>query len=253
MNKLHWLFRLIVSSFLFFLFENIGHAQDLGEAGLELADQVREMPVSATVRLMVIVSALTFLPAMMLAMTPFTRFIIVFSMMRQAVGVQQAPPNQVLVGLSLFLSLLIMQPVLEQVNTEAIQPFMSGEIETFEALEVGMAPLRTFMLSNTRRVDLETMMKISRQQPVDSLSEIPSTVVISSFLLSELKTAFVIGVKIYLPFLVVDIIIANILLGMGMLVLPPVIISLPFKIMLFVLMDGWTLLISSMVNSFYGV
>jgi flagellar biosynthetic protein FliP len=130
---------------------------------------------------------------------------------------------------------------------------MAGEMEVLDAAETAMEPMRNFMLANTRRADLQTMMKISQTPKVDTLSEIPSTVVVSSFLLSELKTAFVIGVKVYLPFLVLDIIIANILLGMGMMVLPPIIISLPFKIMLFVLMDGWSLLITSMTSSFYGV
>jgi flagellar biosynthetic protein FliP len=174
-------------------------------------------------------------------------------MMRQAIGLQQSPPNQVLVGLSLFLSLMIMQKPLNQVYDEAITPFMQGEVEVLDAVEIGMDPMRDFMLANTRRADLQTMLGISQIANVQTLEEIPSTVVVSSFLLSELKTAFVIGVKIYLPFLVLDIIVANILLGMGMMVLPPIIISLPFKIMLFVLMDGWSLLITSITSSFYGV
>jgi len=253
MSKLSWIFKVISGVVLFFLLENVGYAQDMADAGLEIADELRDTPVSSTVRILLILSAITFLPAMLLAMTPFTRFIIVFSMLRQAVGLQQAPPNQVLIGLSLFLSLLIMQPTLTQVNDTAFKPFMAGEMETFDAIEEGMKPMRTFMLANTRRADLETMIDVGNLGEVTTLDEIPSTIVISSFLLSELKTAFVIGVKIYLPFLVVDIIIANILLGMGMLVLPPVIISLPFKIMLFVLMDGWSLLITSMVKSFHGL
>ena len=236
-----------------FGFESLANAQGIAESGVGLAEEVRDMPVSSTVRLLFILTALTFLPAMILAMTPFTRFIIVFSMMRQAIGLQQSPPNQVLIGLSLFLSLMIMKSPLTQVYDEAIVPFMDGQTEVLETAEKAMEPMRNFMLANTRRADLQTMMDISQSDPVSTLEEIPSTVVVTSFLLSELKTAFVIGVKIYLPFLVLDIIIANILLGMGMLVLPPVIISLPFKIMLFVLMDGWSLLIRSMTSSFYGV
>ena len=244
---------LFFAPILFFLFEDAALAQDLAETGVEMAEEVRDMPVSSTIRLLFILSALTFVPAVMLAMTPFTRFIIVFSMLRQAIGLQQAPPNQVLVGLSLMLSFMIMQNPLTQAYDNGIEPFMSGEIETFEALDATMKPMREFMLSNTRRDDLQTMMDIAKVDDVESLDDIPSSVVICSFVLSELKTAFVIGVRIYLPFLVVDIIIANILLGMGMLVLPPVVISLPFKIMLFVLMDGWGLLIRSMTASFYGV
>ena len=236
-----------------FGFENVAMAQDLADSAIELSEEVRDMPVSSTIRLLFILTALTFLPAMILAMTPFTRFVIVFSMMRQAIGLQQSPPNQVLIGLSLFLSLMIMQKPLNQVYDEAVTPFMQGEVEVLDAVEIGMDPMRNFMLANTRRADLQTMLGISQIANVQTLEEIPSTVVVSSFLLSELKTAFVIGVKIYLPFLVLDIIVANILLGMGMMVLPPIIISLPFKIMLFVLMDGWSLLITSITSSFYGV
>jgi len=252
MNKLSLILKFIFGGILFFCFEDIGYAQDLAESGAEFAEELRNTPVSSTVRILFILTAITFVPAMLLAMTPFTRFIIVFSMMRQAIGLQQSPPNQILIGLSLFLSLLIMQPTLEQVQEEALQPFLDGQMETFDAIETGMKPMRNFMLVNTRRVDLETMVDIGRIGKVDTLDDIPSNIVICSFMLSELKTAFVIGVKIYLPFLVIDIIIANILLGMGMLVLPPVVISLPFKIMLFVLMDGWSLLITSLVKSFYG-
>jgi flagellar biosynthetic protein FliP len=146
-----------------------------------------------------------------------------------------------------------MQTPLTEAYDNGIEPFMSGEMEVFDALDATMKPMRGFMLSNTRRDDLQTMINIGKVENVESLDDIPSSIVICSFVLSELKTAFVIGVRIYLPFLVVDIIVANILLGMGMLVLPPIIISMPFKIMLFVLMDGWSLLIRSMTASFYGV
>ncbi len=243
----------VLSCLSFVCFEQVAMAQELADSAVELSEEVRDMPVSSTIRLLFILTALTFLPAMILAMTPFTRFIIVFSMMRQAIGLQQSPPNQVLVGLSLFLSLMIMKQPLTTVYDTAVTPFMEGEMEVLDAAETAMEPMRNFMLANTRRADLQTMINISQTPTVETLEEIPSTVVVSSFLLSELKTAFVIGVKIYLPFLVLDIIVANILLGMGMMVLPPIIISLPFKIMLFVLMDGWSLLITSMTSSFYGV
>lgn len=249
----YWLLQLSVVLIAWICFEQGVWAQDIAESAVDLAEEMRDMPVSSTVRLLFILTALTFIPAMVLAMTPFTRFVIVFSMMRQAIGLQQSPPNQVLVGLSLFLSLMIMRNPLTTAYDTAVVPFMDGQMETIEAVETAMVPMRHFMLSNTRRSDLETMMEIGQVTGVEHLEEIPSPVVISAFVLSELKTAFVIGVKIYLPFLAVDIIIANILLGMGMLVLPPVIISLPFKIMLFVLMDGWSLLIRSITTSFYGV
>jgi flagellar biosynthetic protein FliP len=230
-----------------------GAADPFAEGVTQMADEVRDMPVATTVRLIMILTALTFVPAILLVMTPFTRFIIVFSMLRQALGLQQAPPNQVLIGLALFMSALVMGPTLSEVNETAIQPYMAGEMETTAALETAIAPMRRFMLSNTRRDDLSAVMNMGRIAPPETLSEIPTTAAVSAFVLSELKTAFVIAIKVYLPFLVIDIVIANVLLSMGMMVLPPVIISLPFKLMLFVLMDGWNLLVRSMAAGFGGV
>jgi len=232
---------------------SVGAADPFAEGVTQMADEVRDMPVATTVRLIMILTALTFVPAILLVMTPFTRFIIVFSMLRQALGLQQAPPNQVLIGLALFMSALVMGPTLSEVNETAIQPYMAGEMETTAALETAIAPMRRFMLSNTRRDDLSAVMNMGRIAPPETLSEIPTTAVVSAFVLSELKTAFVIAIKVYLPFLVIDIVIANVLLSMGMMVLPPVIISLPFKLMLFVLMDGWNLLVRSMAAGFGGI
>ena len=207
--------------------------------------------VSTSVRLVMLFTALTFLPALLLVMTPFTRFVIVFSLLRQALGLQQSPPNQVLVGLALFLSMMVMGPTIEQVQTDALDPYMAGELDTSDAIDRGMTPMRRFMLDNTHRSDIQAMLKIARlQDRPTSLDEIPSSVVVSAFVLSELKTAFIIAVKVYIPFLVIDIVVASVLLGMGMMVLPPVVISLPFKLLLFVLMDGWGLLVTSMVAGF---
>lgn len=222
----------------------------VGEGFVELADEMRDMPVASSVRIIVLLTALTLLPAMLLCMTPFTRFVIVFSMLRQALGLQQAPPNQVLVGLALFMSLLIMRPTLDVVVEDSVDPYIAGEIDTGQAVESALVPMRRFMLEHTRRNDLSAVMAIGRMERPETLEAIPTTAVVSAFVLSELKTAFVVGVKIFLPFLVIDIIVANILLGMGMMVLPPVIISLPFKILLFVLMDGWNLLVRSMAAGF---
>ena len=237
------------------MFSSVAWAQEdpAGDIALKAVEEVRDLPVSSTVRLLVILTALTFLPAMLLAMTPFTRFIIVLSMLRQAVGLQQSPPNQVLVGLCMFLSLLLMRPTLTEVYNTALLPFMNGELQPGEAFELAMEPMRIFMLSNTRKEDLSTMLEIGQLPPPEGLDDIPHSIVVSSFMLSELKTAFIIGVKIYLPFLVIDVVVASILLGMGMMVLPPVVLSLPFKILLFVLMDGWSLLIRMMASGFYGV
>ena len=231
------------------LWPDLALAEDAADVAVGMAEELSEVPVSSTVRLLVILTALTFLPAMLLVTTPFTRFIIVFSMLRQALGLQQSPPNQVLVGMALFLSLTLMQPVLSAINKDALEPYLDGQIETVEAIKVASGPMRNFMLQNTRRDDLGVMLEIGQVTQPESLDDIPFPIVVSSFVLSELKTAFVIGVKIYIPFLVIDVIVANILLGMGMMVLPPVIISLPFKLLLFILMDGWSLLIRSMASS----
>jgi len=206
--------------------------------------------VSVAVRLVVLLTALTFIPAMVLVMTPFTRFVIVFSLLRQALGLQQSPPNQVLIGLSLFLAMLVMQPALDQVNDQAIQPYLAGEIETTVALERGVVPVRGFMLANVHSDDMRTVAKIARLERPESLSDIPLSAVVSAYMLTELKSAFVIAIKVYIPFLVIDLVVASVLLAMGMMMLPPVIISLPFKLLLFVLMDGWGLLMTSMVESF---
>jgi flagellar biosynthetic protein FliP len=216
-----------------------------------LTSSVSGDEVSTSVRLVMLFTALTFLPALLLVMTPFTRFVIVFSLLRQALGLQQSPPNQVLVGLALFLSMMVMGPTIEQVQTDALDPYMAGELDTSDAIDRGMTPMRRFMLDNTHRSDIQATLKIARlQDRPTSLEEIPSSVVVSAFVLSELKTAFIIAVKVYIPFLVIDIVVASVLLGMGMMVLPPVVISLPFKLLLFVLMDGWGLLVTSMVAGF---
>ena len=218
------------------------------DAGVaELAANVTGDEVSTAVRLVMLLTALTFLPAVVLVMTPFTRFIIVFSLLRQALGLQQSPPNQILLGLSLFLTMLVMQPTFTQVNETAIQPYMAGEMETGEAFTNAITPMREFMVDNVRRDDLASILSIARMERPQTVEEIPTSAIASAYLLSELKTSFIIAVKIYIPFLMLDIVVASILLGMGMMVLPPVVISLPFKILLFVLMDGWGLLVTSMV------
>ena len=206
--------------------------------------------VSGAVRLIVLLTALSFLPAVVLVMTPFTRFIIVFSLLRQALGLQQTPPNQVLVGLALFLSLMVMGPTVKEVQDTALDPYMSGQLETGEAITRAMAPMRAFMLANTQREEMVTVMRIAELGRPATLEDIPTAAVISAFVLSELETAFVIAIKVYIPFLVIDLVVASVLLGMGMMVLPPVVISLPFKLLVFVLMDGWGLLVMNMVRSF---
>lgn len=225
-------------------------ADPLGDGILDVAEEVRDMPVATSVRVVVLLTALTFVPAVLLVMTPFTRFVIVFGLLRQALGLQQSPPNQVLVGLALMLSMLVMQPTLDQVKDDAVDPYLAGEIDTVEAYDRFIVPMRGYMLKQTRRNDMAVVMEMGRLGVPDTVDDIPTTAVISAHVLSELKSAFVIAVKVYLPFLVIDIVVANILLAMGMMVLPPVIISLPFKLLLFVLMDGWNLLVRSMASGF---
>ncbi|MCP4804250.1 MAG: flagellar type III secretion system pore protein FliP [Proteobacteria bacterium] len=221
--------------------------QSVEIAGTMLAGQD---DTSSAVRIIVLLTAMSFLPAVLLVMTPFTRFIIVFSLLRQALGLQQSPPNQVLIGLALFMSLIVMGPQARQVQETALDPYMAGEMETGEAIDLAMIPMREFMLDNTHKDSMATMLQISRLDRPTTLDDIPSPVVISAFVLSELETAFVIAVKVYIPFLVIDLVVASVLLGMGMMVLPPVVISLPFKLLVFVLMDGWGLLVTNMVASF---
>ena len=243
----------ILLAALLLLVPQLAAAQDLAEPLVAAAEEARDVPVASTVRLLVILTGLTFLPAMILVMTPFTRFIIVFSLLRQALGLQQSPPNQILIGLALFLSLLVMRPTLDTVKTTALDPYLDAQLETTEAIDTAMKPMRRFMLANTRQSDMAAVFEMAQMERPETVDEIPTSAVVSAFVLSELTTAFIIAFKIYIPFLVIDIVVANVLLGMGMMVLPPVIISLPFKLMLFVLMDGWNLLVRSMAAGFAGI
>lgn len=203
-----------------------------------------------TLQILMLMTALSFLPAALMMMTSFTRIIIVFSILRQAMGLQQSPSNQILIGLSLFLTFFIMSPVLEQVNQNALQPYINEEISAKEALSKTKAPFHRFMLSNTRETDIDLFFRIGNLEPVDSTDQVPFKVLMPAFVTSELKTAFQIGFMIFIPFLVIDIVVASVLMAMGMMMLSPLIISLPFKVMLFVLVDGWALIIGTLASSF---
>jgi flagellar biosynthetic protein FliP len=205
--------------------------------------------VSSAVRWVVLLTSLSFLPGLVLLTTPFTRYLIVFSLLRQALGLQQSPPNQVLVGLSLLLSLAVMQPTWTAVDSAAVQPYLAGEIDTSTAYSRAVGPLRSHMLANTRREELATALRVAHVPRPETVDDLPTSVVITGYVLSELETAFVASVKVYVPFLVVDLVVASVLLGMGMMMLPPVVISLPFKLLLFVLMDGWSLLFLSLAGA----
>ncbi len=206
--------------------------------------------IVSSIQILIMLTILTLAPAILILMTSFTRLIIVFSFLRQALGTQQMPPNQLLVGMSLFLTFFIMQPVFEKINTEALQPYVNGQMKQEIAIEKALVPLRKFMFSQTRPNDLELFLRLSKVNNPKTRADVPTTVLIPAFVISELKTAFQIGFIIYLPFLVIDMIVASVLMALGMMMLPPVVISLPFKIMIFVLVDGWSLIVGSMVKSF---
>ena len=205
---------------------------------------------SVPVQTLATLTALTFLPAVLLLMTGFTRIVIVLSLLRQALGTQASPPNQVLVGLSLFLTFFVMSPVLDKVYTEAYQPLAENRINFSQALDKAEPLLRAFMLKQTRETDIALFMKLARHPGVATPEELPFRVLVPAFVTSELKTAFQIGFMIFIPFLVIDMVVASVLMSMGMMMLSPVLISLPFKLMLFVMVDGWNLLIGSLVASF---
>ena len=203
-----------------------------------------------TIKLVLIMTVLTLAPAILIMMTGFTRIIIVLSFLRQALGVQQMPPNQLLIGLSLFLTFFIMGPAFKELNESGVQPYLAGKISQDVAIENSLAPLRKFMFHQTRDQDLALFIKLAKIEKPKTRADVPTIALVPAFIVSELKTAFQIGFMIFLPFLVIDIVASSVLMAMGMMMLPPVVISLPFKIMLFVLVDGWGLLIGSMVKSF---
>jgi len=200
---------------------------------------------------LILLTSLTFLPAAILMMTGFTRIIIVLSLLRQALGTQSVPPNQVIVGLSLFLTFFVMSPVIDKVYVDAYQPLSENKITMQEALEKGAQPFKVFMLKQTREGDLALFVKMAQIQKLDSPTDVPLGVLVPAFMTSELKTAFQIGFAIFIPFLIIDMVVASVLMAMGMMMVSPSIVSLPFKLMLFVLVDGWQLILGSLVQSFY--
>lgn len=200
---------------------------------------------------LLLLTSLTFLPALILMMSSFTRIIIVLSLLRLALGTQSSPPNQVLLGLALFLTFFIMSPVIDQIYTEAYLPFSEDKITIIEAADIASVPLKAFMVHQTRETDIALFMQISAHELIESPDKVPLKILVPAYITSELKTAFQIGFVIFIPFLIIDLVVSSILMAMGMMMLSPMIISLPFKLMLFVLVDGWHLIISSLTKSFY--
>jgi flagellar biosynthetic protein FliP len=204
-----------------------------------------------TIQLLALMTAITLLPAALLMMTSFTRIIIVLSILRQALGAGQSPPNQVLIGLAVFLTLFVMAPVVDKIRVNAVTPYMAGTIDTSGALERGVEPLKTFMLEQTRESDIAAFVRMSGGKGFATPQDVPLTMLAPAFVTSELKTAFQIGFLLFIPFVIIDLVVASVLMSMGMMMLSPALISLPFKLMLFVLVDGWTLVMGSLASSFY--
>jgi flagellar biosynthetic protein FliP len=204
-----------------------------------------------SIQTLLFLTALTFLPAILLMMTAFTRIVIVLSLLRQALGTMQSPPNQVVIGMSLFLTFFVMAPVFDKIYTDAYLPYDQKKIEFTTALEKGAEPLKTFMLRQTRQEDLALFVKLSNSKPLSGPEAVPLKILVPAYVTSELKTAFQIGFLVFIPFLIIDMVVASVLMSMGMMMLSPVMISLPFKLMLFVLVDGWALIMASLVQSFY--
>lgn len=208
--------------------------------------------LSASLQMLLVLTVLALAPSIIIMMTSFTRIIVVLHFVRSALGTQTSPPNQVLVGLALFLTLFIMSPVITQINTDCVQPYEQGQLTQEEALNAGLKPIREFMFKQTNRSDIQLFLEIEgKESEIQTEDDVPTMVLMPAFMISELKTAFIIGFLIYLPFIVIDMVVASTLMSMGMMMLPPTTISMPFKILLFILADGWNLVIGRLVQTFY--
>ena len=214
-------------------------------------DAVQGQSYTLSIQILVMMTLLTLLPAAILSTSAFVRIIIVLSILRQAMGTAQTPPNQVLLGVALFLTFFVMSPVIDTVYEDAVKPYAAGELVMDDAIQAGLQPLRTFMINQTRESDFELFASIARRTDIQSAEQAPMSLIIPSFMVSELKTAFQIGFLVFIPFLVIDLVVSSVLMSMGMMMLSPMLISLPFKIMLFVLVDGWALILGTLAGSFF--
>jgi flagellar biosynthetic protein FliP len=206
--------------------------------------------VSVVMQIFLLLTVLSLAPSILVMVTSFTRIAIVLSLLRQAIGSNQLPPNQIIIGLSVFLTFFIMAPVWQNVHQQALKPYLANEMDSTQAMQKAIEPVRKFMVGQTREKDLGMMMSVAKLERPKNINEVPLQVLVPSFIISELKTAFQIGFMLYVPFLVIDMVVASVLLSMGMMMLPPVMVSLPFKLMIFVLIDGWYLIVGSLVKSF---
>lgn len=256
MKKKKYVFMIFVVMALIFTFNKSVRAEPINIPNVDISvggDNSSPANYVDNIKLLIILTILTLLPSIVIMMTSFTRIIVVFSFLKNALGAQQSIPNQILIGLALFLTIFIMQPVYTEINSKAFEPFMNNEITQEEAMEIGSKPLREFMLKQTRPKDLELFAEASKIN-MDEITKdnIPLTVVIPAFAISELKTAFQIGFLLFLPFLIIDMVVASVLMSMGMFMVPPVMVALPFKLLLFVMVDGWYLMVKSLIMSFGG-
>ena len=228
-------------------------AQSLGVPGLDIridAAKAKPEEVATALKILAVLTALTLAPAALVVMTAFTRIIVVLAMLRMAIGMQETPPNSVLVSLALFLTLFTMQPVLSQIDSQAFQPYVAGRVGFERAAEAALQPVREFMIRQTRETDLMLMLDVSQAPAPQDVDEVRTVHLVPAFMLSELKTAFQIGFVVFLPFLLLDIVVSSILMSMGMLMVPPMMISLPLKLLMFVLIDGWNLVVKALLGSF---
>jgi len=233
--------------------ESQAQVSDSGPAVLNIRLDKMQTPedLSVVLQIFLLLTVLSLAPAILVMVTSFTRIAIVLSLLRQALGTNQMPPNQIIIGLALFLTAFVMMPVWDAVNKDALQPYLAKKVDQETALKQAIQPLKKFMLKQTREQDLALLMNISQSERPRNSQDVPISVLIPSFIISELKTAFQMGFLLYIPFLVIDMVVASVLLSMGMMMLPPIMVSLPFKLMIFVLADGWHLIVGSLVKSFF--
>ncbi|OGC03230.1 flagellar biosynthetic protein FliP [candidate division KSB1 bacterium RBG_16_48_16] len=242
---------LLFSAVLILFLASTSLAQPLPKVSIGIEQAQNPGDVAVTLQIVLLLTLLSLAPAIIVMVTSFTRIVIVFSFLRHALGTQQAPPSQVLIGLAIFLSVFIMSPVWKDINEKAFQPYMNGEISQKQAIAKAADPVRDFMFAQTREKDLALFINMANLEKPDDPSDIPTFVLIPSFIISEFRIAFQIGFLLYIPFLVLDMVIASVLMSMGMMMLPPVMISLPFKLLLFVLVDGWYLIVGSIAAGFH--
>ena len=256
MKQKKYLFMVLLVFTLIFTFNKSVSAEPINIPDINLqvgGESTSPQSYVDNIKLLIILTIFTLLPSIIIMMTSFTRIIVVFSFLKNALGAQQSIPNQILIGLALFLTIFIMQPVYSEINENAFKPFMDNTITQEEAMEAGSKPLREFMLKQTRQKDLELFIETSKLNKEEITKDnVPLTVVIPAFAISELKTAFQIGFLLFLPFLIIDMVVASVLMSMGMFMVPPVMVSLPFKLLLFVMVDGWYLMVRSLIMSFGG-